>query len=77
MRTTWGDIHDPNTERRSYVVNSQSLAPPSSIVYNITCPFCESAMRVHLWSLCGSGKRCTCGALFGSLGMAYRRKGVA
>lgn len=31
------------------------------------CPFCDGHVTAHLWSLCGSGKRCgTCRALLTS-----------
>lgn len=29
----------------------------------LTCPFCAREVLAYLWSLCGSGKRCSCGAL--------------
>lgn len=29
----------------------------------LTCPFCAREVLTYLWSLCGSGKRCPCGAL--------------
>lgn len=29
----------------------------------IICPFCRVEVKAYLWSLAGSGKRCSCGAL--------------
>lgn len=29
----------------------------------LTCPFFAREVLAYLWSLCGSGKRCPCGAL--------------
>lgn len=37
----------------------------------VDCPFCGSQVTVFVWSLAGGGKRCQCGALFGSGGTAY------
>lgn len=28
------------------------------------CPFCGTEVKLYLWSLAGSGKKCTCGAMF-------------
>jgi hypothetical protein len=38
------------------------------------CPFCETRRVIFIWSLCGGGHRCTCGALFGSGATAYHFK---
>ncbi len=38
----------------------------------LTCPFCQADVEAYLWSLAGSGKRCSCGALLGQLG-AWRK----
>jgi ribosomal protein S27E len=29
----------------------------------VQCPFCGAVVVAYVWSLAGSGKRCTCGAL--------------
>jgi hypothetical protein len=42
----------------------------SSVV--IVCPFCQAHVTAFLWSIAGGGKRCKCGALFGSRGQAYQ-----
>lgn len=34
----------------------------------VKCPFCEEEIEVYIWSLVGSGKRCSCGALLGTYG---------
>ena len=28
----------------------------------IVCPFCESEVRIYIWSFHGGGKKCECGA---------------
>jgi len=34
----------------------------------VKCPFCQSRMTAYLWSLAGSGKKCSCGAKMDSTG---------
>jgi hypothetical protein len=36
----------------------------------VTCPFCSAETDCYVWSLCGSGKKCSgkCGALLVSTG---------
>lgn len=29
----------------------------------IRCPYCDATVVAYVWSLAGSGKRCTCGAI--------------
>lgn len=36
------------------------------------CPFCGAAVTLYVWSLCGGGKRCACGAKLYSGGAAER-----
>lgn len=36
------------------------------------CPFCQAEVRIFVWSLCGNGKLCKCGAKFQSGGTAYK-----
>lgn len=53
------------------VVGERSEFGRSSI--DIVCPFCGSTVRAYVWSLAGSGKRCTtrsCRALFDGRGNA-------
>jgi hypothetical protein len=62
----------PETETRSY--GGYDLGPSTmgrTVVY-ITCPFCGTEVRAYLWSLAGSGKRCTCGAKFDAYGSARK-----
>ena len=70
-RTKWSDVR--NAEQREYVVNLATLERPSSVVHWIECPWCKREVKAYLWSLAGGGKRCSCGALFGSLGFAWKR----
>ena len=37
----------------------------------IICPWCGSHVEAFTWSLSGGGKRCECGAIFGSSGSAW------
>lgn len=70
--TRYADINKPECERLDYKVVSTGLEHPSSIVWYIECPFCLNEVKAFLWSLSGGGKRCGCGALFGSHGNAYK-----
>lgn len=38
----------------------------------IHCPFCATDVIAYLWSLCGSGKKCACGAKFNGYGTATK-----
>lgn len=29
----------------------------------IDCPFCDTVVDCYKWSICGSGKKCKCGAV--------------
>lgn len=40
----------------------------------IECPFCFSEITVNAWSFAGSGKKCSCGALMGSMGTGFKIK---
>jgi len=75
--TTWNDINDPACERRDYQSSYLGAAydicgRPSQTRVVIHCPFCAAKVNTYVWSLCGGGKRCSCGALFGSGGSAYK-----
>lgn len=37
----------------------------------ITCPFCLARVKTFIWSLCGGGKKCDCGAIHTSMGFTY------
>ncbi len=73
---TFADMGRADCEERPYTVRGfHSEHGRSSAV--IECPFCQGTTRAWVWSLAGSGKRCsdpTCGALFGSMRTAYRMK---
>lgn len=57
-------------ESRRYEVGRRREAVGKTTI-EIRCPFCERTTDVYVWSLSGGGKRCGCGALFGSTGFAY------
>lgn len=40
----------------------------------ITCPFCQVEVKVYLWSLAGSGKKCPCGAKHSHFGFTLKDK---
>jgi hypothetical protein len=61
----------PNVERAKFTTSDhRAQMGKSSLV--IHCPFCQASILTYLWSLAGGGKRCECGALFGSGGEAFR-----
>lgn len=71
---TRDQIRDTNVERREYLVTKEILLPPSSRVWLFNCPFCKDEVKAYVWSISGSGKRCTCGALFYRSGLGYNFK---
>lgn len=36
--------------------------------FTIICPFCGSHAKAYIWSLCGGGKKCDCGAMHSGFG---------
>ncbi len=70
--TTWDDARA--AESRDYEIDHATLESPSSIVYWFECPWCHAKVKAYLWSLAGGGKRCSCGAIFGTLGRGYKRR---
>lgn len=76
-QTTFADTLVPDRcEVRQYRhVERDAIVRQKQI--QIACPFCGAKVLAYVWSLCGSGKRCTgddCGAIFGGFGDAYKRK---
>lgn len=71
----WSETRDPSVEQRTYTNTPVNHRVGRSTLY-ITCPFCGDSVRTVLWSLCGGGKRCSCGALFGSLSVAFHWRNV-
>lgn len=72
---TWDETRDTTrVEQREYTVLSRTDRVGRSSV-DIRCPFCSTVVMAFIWSLCGGGKRCDCGAMFGSIGgVAYHWK---
>lgn len=66
---TWAETGGPGVERRTYETRGGSSRNGRSTVV-IVCPWCTAHVTAYLWSLAGGGKRCDCGALFGSTGTA-------
>lgn len=63
-------LADGTVESRELIAaGGRSRMGRSTVV--IVCPFCRSHVEAFIWSLAGGGKRCDCGALFGSLGNGY------
>ena len=67
MKTAFTDIRKPECEAREYVVHRTGLEHTSSNTVYFDCPWCGYEVKAYLWSLCGGGKRCDCGAIFGSM----------
>ena len=38
----------------------------------VVCPFCGAHVKIFVWSLCGNGKLCKCGAKFSSDGQTQK-----
>ena len=70
----WADVHDPKQanriDRRGFSYSRKIVQMGKTRIW-ITCPFCKGTVEAYLWSLAGGGKRCDCGALFGSFGECY------
>lgn len=59
-------------ETRSYGGYTPGRSEIGRTVVYINCPFCGVRVTAYLWSLCGSGKRCECGAKFDGYGNASK-----
>ena len=68
MKTTFDDVHKENCEHKSFAVHRTGLESPSSRIVYFDCPWCEIEIKAYVWSMCGGGKRCECGAIFGGSG---------
>lgn len=66
-KTTFSDARN-GAEHRTFTVHRTGLEYPSSIIWYFRCPWCDHEIKAYLWSLAGGGKRCLCGAIFGSTG---------
>lgn len=56
---------------RTYAVQDRRSEMGRSRVM-IRCPFCHTSFWAFIWSISGSGKKCEgCGAMHGSMGVAY------
>ena len=60
-------------DSREYVELSERREFGTSRVI-LRCPFCGRRVVAYIWSMAGGGKRCECGAIFGSLGQAHHWK---
>jgi hypothetical protein len=72
-KTTWDDVARGRCETRRWESAGYCAAMGRSSLY-IYCPFCARRVIAFVWSLSGCGKRCDCGALFGSGGDAWKRE---
>lgn len=53
--------------------HTANFSMPSGRTYcYITCPFCQAQVKAFIWSLCGGGKKCDCGAKHGGFGLTYK-----
>lgn len=58
------------TKGKTWVAVDSHSAHGKSYI-RIKCPHCNSITKAYLWSLAGSGKKCTgCGAIHGSFGQS-------
>lgn len=57
--------YDHDEARRGKVVRT-GLKPPSSNFSICKCPWCGGETKAFWWSLAGGGKKCGCGAKYGS-----------
>jgi len=72
-KTTFQDaINGRCEEKDSKVISHHSEMGRSGVT--LECPFCQAHVFAYHWSLAGSGKRCSCGAMIGRTGMTYRLK---
>lgn len=71
--TRFADINKPECEARTWgCTPARDQNGRGKIYFSIACPFCGAMVTTYLWSLCGSGKRCHCGAIFGASATAYK-----
>lgn len=66
-----GSLGPNAVEAREYTIAGTYSKDNGRTEVDIICPFCGERITARTWSLAGGGKRCTCGALFGSRGMAW------
>lgn len=52
-----------SVERRRWIKVAEYRRPNGRSTILLRCPFCGLDVIAYIWSLCGSGKRCDCGAL--------------
>jgi len=74
-KTTWNDVSDKSVQIEEREYGRTGLMPVANgrSYFYADCPFCETQLRVYPWSLAGGGKRCYCGALLASGGVAIKR----
>jgi len=71
---TWEQINAPganNIESRDYPGYTRKWSEHGKARVQVNCPFCKQPVIAYLWSLSGGGKRCYCGAMFGSSGVFH------
>ena len=64
-------------ETRAYIMISRQAVADitgrrTQKTITVICPFCQAEVRIFVWSLCGGGKLCACGAKFTSDGQARK-----
>lgn len=76
VKTTFADAQIPGRceARDSKTISHTSEMGRSRV--KLECPFCGAWVTAFLWSLSGSGKRCTCGAIARATGRFFRVKEV-
>jgi hypothetical protein len=71
-KTSFSDRANPNCEERKFTVHKTGLEHTSSNTVYFDCPWCKREIKAYVWSICGGGKRCECGAIFSSRGVGYK-----
>lgn len=62
-----------DSELRDYNILSRTSGMGRTQI-TLVCPCCGAEVTAYVWSLAGSGKRCSCGALHTSYGTHPRQK---
>lgn len=71
---TWEQVYRPAADkpvRSLEYQRSRTYAEVGRSWFEAVCPFCQADVKCYVWSICGAGKRCDCGALIGRRGMAH------
>jgi len=71
-RKTFEQIIKGLHETKTFTVHRGGLEHRSSNTIYFNCPFCGVEVKAYVWSLCGGGKRCECGAFHVGSATSYK-----